>query len=125
MLINLLVNARDAIAYSASSGKIDVDVNLVHHVQGQCNACLATISGDFIELCIADAGQGMDEEVIKRIFDPFFTTKEVGEGTGLGLSVVSGIVHHSRGHIILQSTLQKGTRFRLLFPLTHPPAQPH
>ncbi|MEN9756790.1 MAG: hypothetical protein RL755_977 [Pseudomonadota bacterium] len=124
VLMNLLVNARDAMKNDSSinnhSAVIHVEVKLIHDVQCQCDACLTMILGDFIELSVSDCGGGMDKEVIKHIFDPFFTTKEVGEGTGLGLSVVSGIVHHSRGHIVIESSIEKGTTFRLLFPTTAP-----
>ena len=124
ILMNLLVNARDAMAdycgVHSNFCTIGVNVKLINNVQYQCDACLTMISGDFIELSVSDCGGGMDREVIKHIFDPFFTTKEVGEGTGLGLSVVSGIVHHSRGHIVIESSIEKGTTFRLLFPTTAP-----
>ena len=78
------------------------------------------IEGDFIELCVADNGTGIDPKIISRLFDPFFTTKPQGEGTGLGLSAVSGIVHKSHGHLLVesnQSEFNQGTTFRLFFPL--------
>ncbi len=123
VLMNLLVNARDAMTNCVAPknrAMISVEVQLVNKVQCQCDSCLTMISGDFIELSVSDCGDGMDKDVIKRVFDPFFTTKEVGEGTGLGLSVVSGIVHHSRGHIAIESDVKKGTTVRLLFPNTNP-----
>ena len=71
-------------------------------------------------MSVADNGTGIDQAVIAHIFDPFFTTKPVGEGTGLGLSTVSGMVHEAHGHIIVESKTtvpNSGTTFRLLFPL--------
>ena len=119
VLMNLLVNARDAMKNNPAA-VITIGLRLIYNVQHQCDACLTMISGDFIELSVSDCGSGIDKDVIKHIFDPFFTTKEVGEGTGLGLSVVSGIVHHSRGHIVIESSIEQGTTFRLLFPNTNP-----
>ena len=78
------------------------------------------INGDFIELSVADNGTGIEPKILPRIFDPFFTTKEQGEGTGLGLSTVSGSVHRANGHILVESNVtepNQGTTFRLLFPL--------
>lgn len=77
---------------------------------------LYNFNGDFIEISISDNGSGIDPIVAKRIFEPFYTTKEVGEGTGLGLSVIAGVVHNARGHILLESQVGVGTTFRLLFP---------
>ena len=87
-----------------------------------CNACLDTLNGEFIELCVSDNGTGIEQEFMIHIFDPFFTTKPVGEGTGLGLSTVSGMVHESHGHIIVKSNTEApncGATFRLLFPLVN------
>jgi two-component system cell cycle sensor histidine kinase/response regulator CckA len=81
---------------------------------------MKSLQGQFIELRVSDNGSGIDENVVKNIFDPFFTTKEVGEGTGLGLSTVGGIVHDVDGHIVVESKTSEpnqGTAFRLLFPL--------
>jgi hypothetical protein len=77
------------------------------------------LEGRFIELRLTDSGTGIEENVLKNIFDPFFTTKQVGEGTGLGLSTVSGMMHEAKGHIIVESKTtapNRGTAFRLLFP---------
>jgi signal transduction histidine kinase len=70
-----------------------------------------------MELTIADTGHGMPKELIKKVFEPFFTTKEFGQGTGLGLTVVKGIVEEHQGSIAVESEEGKGTTFRVLLPL--------
>ena len=69
----------------------------------KCEACAVALDGNFIELSIADNGTGIAPDVIKRMFDPFFTTKPPGEGTGLGLSTVIGMVHSSHRHVVIES----------------------
>jgi PAS domain S-box-containing protein len=115
VMTNLLVNARDAM--KLSGGIINIQLTTFHIVEGLCTACLMPIKGDFIALSVSDNGSGIDQKVIEQIFDPFFTTKKVNEGTGLGLSTVSGIVHHARGHIVIDSELGTGTTFKLLFSI--------
>lgn len=115
IMTNLLVNARDAMRQQGS-GIIRIQLQIVRNLNGHCDACFKQITGDFIELSVSDTGTGIDKETISHIFDPFFTTKEVGEGTGLGLSVVNGIVRDSGGHLLVDSQLGKGTTFRLVFP---------
>ncbi|MBN2441623.1 MAG: PAS domain S-box protein [Spirochaetales bacterium] len=79
--------------------------------------------GTYIELEIADTGHGMDQNTMDHIFEPFFTTRAVGQGTGLGLSVVHGIVKSNHGEIIVQSKPGKGTQFHIYFPYKELPAQ--
>jgi PAS domain S-box-containing protein len=73
---------------------------------------------DFVKLTVADTGHGIPYEVVKKIFEPFFTTKEFGKGTGLGLTVVKGIIEEHQGSIAVESEEGKGTRFRVLLPVT-------
>jgi PAS domain S-box-containing protein len=118
ILTNLIVNARDAMKHG---GHITVSLKLVMTHELLCNACAHTLESEFIELCVADNGTGIDDKVIEHIFDPFFTTKKIGEGTGLGLATVSGMVHEAQGHIVVESRTtepNRGTAFRLLFALS-------
>jgi PAS domain S-box-containing protein len=114
VIINLCTNAVDAVR--GSGGKIEVGLNKVE-ING--NTVFDNVSspwGEYVQLTVSDNGKGMDEETIARIFDPFFTTKEAGEGTGLGLSVVHGIVKNHNGEITVWSELGKGSRFNIYLP---------
>lgn len=113
IMTNLLVNARDAM--KEKGGTITVSLKIVNLLTYPCAACLKPLEGEFIELSVADNGSGIDQQIIDKIFDSFFTTKKEGEGTGLGLSTVSAIVHHAQGHILMDSKLDVGTTFKLLF----------
>ena len=98
ILVNLIVNAIDAMPLG---GKL-----LIKTLTDKENVILT----------VEDNGVGMSEDVIKHIYLPFFTTKDIGQGTGLGMSVVHGIVTAHRGTISLQSAVGKGTRFIVSFP---------
>jgi nitrogen-specific signal transduction histidine kinase len=118
ILTNLIVNARDAMK---QGGQILISLKQVTTHALHCSSCIKTLEGEFIELNVADDGTGIDKTIVTHIFDPFFTTKPVGEGTGLGLSTVSGMVHEANGHIIIESITEApntGTTFRLLFPIS-------
>jgi PAS domain S-box-containing protein len=113
ILVNLCVNARDAIdkqgsiTISTHSVSINDEVALQHNV----------LPGEYAIIQVTDDGIGIDEETLKLIFDPFFTTKEVGKGTGLGLSTVYGIVKNNGGFIEVQSQKGIGTTFKIYLPL--------
>ncbi len=117
LLMNVCINARDAM-----DGKGRIDVNLTRSTvnDGICTSCRQLVSGDHLELSVRDTGPGIDAKLLERIFEPFFTTKQVGKGTGMGLAMVHGIIHHHSGHIIVDSKPGLGTRFRILFPLDSP-----
>lgn len=99
VLVNLLMNANDAIS---DNGKIDIQSRL----HNQC-----------IHITIADNGCGMEQSTVNKLFDPFFTTKEVGEGTGLGLSVSHKIIESHQGSISVESKPGKGSRFNIAIPV--------
>lgn len=114
ILMNLTANASQAIG--DKSGTITISVKEVEISPGS-NGHPSFLSGRFVELKVADTGCGMSQNIIDRIFDPFFTTKEVGQGTGLGLSVIKGLVDKMNGHITVTSEVGKGTVFTILLPL--------
>jgi PAS domain S-box-containing protein len=116
LVTNLVINARDAILSVDNINKqITVSLTVVD-LDSRCDACLSPFSGRFVDISVSDNGSGIPNENISRLFDPFFTTKDVGKGTGLGLSVVRGIVYKAGGHIVVESDLEKGSCFHLLFP---------
>ena len=115
IVTNLVDNAHYTIK-DIPSGRVEISLQMTQLDELHCAACGNEISGSFIKLRVSDNGSGMDCETAAKVFDPFFTTKPVGDGVGLGLSVVSGIVHQSNGHIIVDSELGKGTVFKLFFP---------
>jgi two-component system cell cycle sensor histidine kinase/response regulator CckA len=113
MLTNLAVNARDAMA---GQGRIRIETvnSRIENCPGPVRHAMR--SGPFILLRFSDNGPGIDSAVLQNIFDPFFTTKNVGEGVGLGLSVVYGIVKSHGGHIECRSKPGKGTIFEIYLP---------
>jgi len=117
VIINLCINARDVIE---GKGCIDIKAKRLTIVASEhrtCDACHNEIEqGDYIELSVHDSGEGINSEVLQKIFEPFFTTKEMGKGTGMGLPIVHGIIHHHGGHIIVESEKGKGTNIRLMLP---------
>ncbi|MGM0425539.1 MAG: response regulator, partial [Thermodesulfobacteriota bacterium] len=88
----------------------------IHLDQDSCNRYLDCAPGDYVLLSVSDTGCGMSEELRNKIFDPFFTTKEVGQGTGLGLASVYGIVQSLQGQVLCYSEEGQGTTFRIYFP---------
>lgn len=99
---------------------VNLITNAIHAMPGGGELVITTaLKKDHASLVITDTGHGMSSEIRKKIFEPFFTTKPVGQGTGLGLSVVQGIVTAHHGKINVQSTPGKGSKFEILLPLKH------
>ncbi|MBL9216775.1 MAG: PAS domain-containing protein [Opitutaceae bacterium] len=114
VLLNLGSNA--AHAMRNGGGILRIALTPVRLGAAEAAALGGLAAGRHLQLSISDTGHGIDPETIKRIFDPFFTTKNVGEGTGLGLSVVHGIVRAHRGAIQVRSALGEGARFDIYLP---------
>ncbi|MDP1921897.1 MAG: ATP-binding protein [Myxococcales bacterium] len=111
VIVNLAVNARDSMPNGGTLHIATGDLELPT-VVGNAPA------GRYVTLSVEDTGEGMRPEVVARVFEPFFTTKPAGQGTGLGLAVVEGIVRQSGGHVTVHSTVGEGTRFEVLLPRT-------
>jgi PAS domain S-box-containing protein len=119
VLMNLCTNAAHAMAPNGG----DIHLNLAEtEIDIEATARITEINpGNYLSLTVSDSGEGIPKEIKDRIFDPFFTTKRVGEGTGLGLSVVHGIVKKYGGAVLVESRAGHGTTFQVLLPcLEHP-----
>ncbi len=118
VLMNLVVNARDAMP---KGGRITISTALVEPGVKRAGQVANHDSGQFLCLAVSDTGCGMDSATLKRIFEPFFTTKEVGQGTGLGLATVHGIVAQHKGWVEVDSEIDVGTTFRIFLPALSQP----
>ncbi len=118
VVLNLAINARDAMP---GGGKLEISTESVA-ISSQTALLWQVKPGRFMQLTVTDTGTGMSPEILERIYEPFFTTKKNGQGTGLGLATVYGIVRGASGHIEVESQPGVGTTFRVCFPEVSPSA---
>ena len=114
IMMNLCINAFQAM--EDTGGIMEIIVETVSLDEEAADSYPDLTAGDYLKITVNDTGPGIDPEIIERIFDPYFTTKEMGKGSGMGLSIVHGIVQNHSGAISVDSKLGKGTTFSLLFP---------
>lgn len=115
VILNLVINARDAIADVGTIKIATVNKTVEHDITLGSHFIRA---GNYVVLSVIDSGVGMDPNTQARIFEPFFSTKEEGKGTGLGLATIYSIVEQNKGTIVVNSELGKGTSFHIYFPTT-------
>jgi len=120
VITNLVVNARDAMP---AGGRVTLATAEVEITPDDGPGHPGLRPGRYVRLDVRDTGHGIDPDLVERIFEPFFTTKDVGEGTGLGLSVVYGIVQQSGGHVGVSSEPGNGTTFSIFLPCADSGAQ--
>jgi two-component system, cell cycle sensor histidine kinase and response regulator CckA len=117
VIVNLVVNARDAMPVG---GTLTIEVASAEVDEAKARAHVGLRTGSYVQLTVTDTGAGMDADTQARVFEPFFTTKAAGHGTGLGLSMVYGIVKQADGYIAVRSQPGRGTSFEVYFPHHRP-----
>jgi signal transduction histidine kinase len=113
-ILNLVINSRDAMSQGGA-----LMIEATNEVVGpdKMSGPTGTMqAGEYVALRVTDTGAGMSAETMAKVFEPFFTTKPIGQGTGLGLSMIYGFVRQSGGHVLIDSALGAGTSVTLLFP---------
>ncbi|MBT2339297.1 MULTISPECIES: ATP-binding protein [Pseudomonas] len=128
-LLNLAINARDAMP---DGGVLKLDVHRCVVDESASGEKLLP-AGSYVAIAVTDSGTGISDEIMSRVFDPFFTTKRIGEGSGLGLSMIYGFAQQSGGQVKIQSSVGVGTTVTMYFPIARRPplrekekrAQPH
>jgi len=115
VLVNLAVNARDAMR---TGGRLTIEVGNLSADAAYVATRSGLEEGEYVRLRVTDTGEGMEESVLRHVFEPFFTTKPKGEGSGLGLATVYGIIAQSGGHVDIYSEPARGTVVTALFPVT-------
>jgi PAS domain S-box-containing protein len=113
IVVNLAINARDAMP---TGGTVTIQTGNIVFEESDAVEHLDVAPGPYVFLAVSDTGVGMDQETREHVFEPFFTTKGVGEGTGLGLATIYGIVHQAGGGVWLYSEPGRGSAFKLYFP---------
>jgi two-component system cell cycle sensor histidine kinase/response regulator CckA len=114
VIVNLAVNARDAMP---DGGTLTIETHRVDARDEPATARCSTQTTRYSSIVVRDTGVGIDGETLRQIFDPFFTTKAVGQGTGLGLATVHGIIEQAGGTIVVDTVVGEGTSFRVLLPM--------
>jgi PAS domain S-box-containing protein len=115
-LLNLVINARDAMP---DGGELRIETANVYLDDSEITTLEPVNAGDYVMIAVSDNGTGMTPSVLAKAFDPFFTTKPIGQGTGLGLSMIYGFAQQSGGHVSLSSLPGRGTSVRLYLPRLH------
>ncbi len=112
-LLNLAINGRDAMP---QGGRLTIETANVAFDTPQGDGAEAIEPGDYSTVCVTDTGEGMSPAILAKVFDPFFTTKPIGQGTGLGLSMIYGFAKQSSGHVRIESEVGHGTTVKLYLP---------
>jgi PAS domain S-box-containing protein len=112
-VLNLAINARDAMV---NGGRLTISTRNVEMAEPVRNGPEEIAGGDYLVICVSDTGAGIEPDLLERVVEPFFTTKPLGQGTGLGLSMIYGFVKQTGGHVRIESTVGVGTQVRLYFP---------